>query len=381
MASAVAILGFTRSPLDRVVASAAEICYLVCFMRPQDLDYILPPEQIAQAPAPDRAASKLLVVDRRQGPDQNFASHLAKDLPQQLESLYGTAPLVVVNDSRVVPARLYLTHESGRRMEFLFTSPGLGMVQGQRCLAWVRRAKRLRVGDRLSVPGLTLCYEGPDGQDPRARSFLIEEGDLLSVLKAQGELPLPPYIRRPQGPDQGDAERYQTVYAQPVGSVAAPTAGLHLDEATLAKLDTASVTLHVGPGTFLPMEVQDVRDHKVGSERVHISEASAQKIMEAKASARPIVAVGTTATRCLEGVFLQKGAVLPGEASVDLVITPGFEFSVISGLFTNFHLPKSSLLMLTCAFGGQARVLSAYRHAVQEGFRFYSYGDCMLLAP
>lgn len=350
-------------------------------MRPEDLDYNLPPAQIAQAPAPSRAASKMLVVDRRLGPDQAFVSKLAKDLPAQLEEMYGAQPLVVVNNSRVVPARLYLTHESGRRMEFLFTAPGDGLVQGERCLAWVRRAKRLRSGDRLSVPGLALRYEGPDEKDPRARSFVIEEGNLLQVLKAQGELPLPPYIRRPDGPGTADAERYQTVYAQPVGSVAAPTAGLHLDAPTLAQLDTVSVTLHVGPGTFLPMDVQDVRDHKVGSERVHISEDSAQKIEAARGSGRPIVAVGTTATRCLEGVCRQHGAVVPGDAEVDLVITPGFEFSVISGLFTNFHLPKSSLLMLTCAFGEQARVLAAYRHAVEESFRFYSYGDCMLLAP
>lgn len=350
-------------------------------MRPEDLDYNLPPEQIAQAPAPDRAASKMLVVDRRQGPEQSFAKGLAKELPEQLEALYGTTPLVVVNDSRVVPARLYLTHASGRRMEFLFTSPGEGLVQGQRCLAWVRRAKRLREGDRLSVPGFALRYEGPDAKDPRARAFVIEEGNLLDALKAAGELPLPPYIRRPEGPDGHDAERYQTVYAQDVGSVAAPTAGLHLDQELLSKLDIAPITLHVGPGTFLPMEVQDVREHKVGSERVSISEASAQKIERARGEGRPILAVGTTATRCLEGVFQQKGAVLAGDALVDLVITPGFEFSVISGLFTNFHLPKSSLLMLTCAFGGQARVLAAYRHAVEQGFRFYSYGDCMLVAP
>lgn len=350
-------------------------------MRPEDLDYILPQAQIAQAPAPDRAASKMLVLDRRLGPEQAFATRLAKDLPAQLEALYATKPLVVVNDSRVVPARLYLTHESGRRMEFLFTAPGPEMVAGQRCLAWVRRAKRLRAGDCLSVPGLSLRYEGPDDKDPRARAFVIEEGNLLAVLEAQGELPLPPYIRRPEGPEDADAERYQTVYAQPVGSVAAPTAGLHLDAPTLAQLDTASVTLHVGPGTFLPMEVQDVEDHKVGSERVHISEASAQKINDALNVGRPIVAVGTTATRCLEGVFRQRGAVVPGDALVDLVITPGFEFSVISGLFTNFHLPKSSLLMLTCAFGRQDRVLAAYRHAVAQKFRFYSYGDCMLLAP
>lgn len=350
-------------------------------MRPEDLDYLLPQEQIAQAPAPDRAASKMLVVDRRQGPDQAFVQGLAKDLPAQLEAFYGTAPLVVLNDSRVVPARLYLTHESGRQMEFLFTAPGEGMVQGQRCLAWVRRAKRLRAGDRLSVPGLSLRYEGLDDKDPRARAFVIEEGNLLEVLTRDGQLPLPPYIRRPEGPDGEDAERYQTVYANEVGSVAAPTAGLHLDKAALSKLDTASVTLHVGPGTFLPMDVEDVRDHKVGSERVSISASSAEKIEAARKSGRPIVAVGTTATRCLEGVFAQHGAVVPGEAAVDLVITPGFEFSVISGLFTNFHLPKSSLLMLTCAFGGQARVLAAYRHAVEQGFRFYSYGDCMLVAP
>lgn len=350
-------------------------------MRPEDLDYDLPEDLIAQAPAPKRGASRMLVVDRRAGSDQAWVHAQAQDLPAQLASLYSEKPLLVVNNSRVVPARLYVEHESGRKMELLFTAPSPDLKQGAHCVAWVRRAKRLRAGDCLRAGELTLRYEGEDPVDRRARRFLIEEGDLLAVLRAQGELPLPPYIRRPEGPQSQDDERYQTVFAKPEGSVAAPTAGLHLEPAMLADLDPVSVTLHVGPGTFLPMDVQDVREHKVGAERVSISPEAAQAIELARQQGRPIVAVGTTVTRCLEGVFAQHGAVVAGESQVDLVITPGFEFGVISGLFTNFHLPKSSLLMLTCAFGGQDRVLAAYRHAVQEQFRFYSYGDCMLIGP
>lgn len=350
-------------------------------MRPEDLDYALPEELIAQAPAPQRADSRMLVVDRRSTPEQAFVHTHAKALASHLASLYGQAPLVVVNDSKVVPARLYLEHESGRRMEFLFTSPSASLGPGDTCKAWVRRAKRLRDGDRLRVEGLELLYLGPDAQDKRARLFRIEQGDLISVLRSHGELPLPPYIRRPEGPVSEDGHRYQTLYANLEGSVAAPTAGLHLDKDVLAELDTVAITLHVGPGTFLPMDVKDVREHKVGSERVHIDVQAAQRIEEARSAGRPIVAVGTTATRCLEGVFAQHGAVVAGDALVDLVITPGFEFGVISGLFTNFHLPKSSLLMLTCAFGGMDRILAAYRNAVENQFRFYSYGDCMLIGP
>lgn len=358
----------------------AQVCYWGR-MRPEDFDYSLPEEQIAQSPVAQRAASRMLVVDRRGAPGQDLLEAKAQDLPEQLARIYSKSPLVVLNDSRVVPARLYLEHESGRRMEFLFTAPSKNQVAGGTCSAWVRRAKRLRQGDRLSNSGLTLRYEGLDDTDRRARRFSIEAGSLLEVLRAQGELPLPPYIRRPQGPDEDDGERYQTVYANQEGSVAAPTAGLHLDPTILGALDTVAITLHVGPGTFLPMDVDDVREHRVGSERVCISKDAASKIDAAQRAGRPIVAVGTTVTRCLEGVYARHGTVVAGETEVDLVITPGFRFGVVGGLFTNFHLPKSSLLMLTCSFGGQERVLAAYRHAVQQGFRFYSYGDCMLIGP
>lgn len=349
-------------------------------MRPEDLDYALPEALIAQAPAPQRAASRMMIVDRRQGADQPFEERRAGELAEVLGSLYARPPLVVVNDSKVVPARVYLQHRSGREMELLVCAPSPSQVAGQYCSAWVRRAKRLKVGDELRAGALVLRYEGPDEIDPRARRFLIVQGRVLDLLHTQGELPLPPYIQRPEGPGSQDLQRYQTVYAQQEGSVAAPTAGLHLDQEVLGNIDCAAVTLHVGPGTFLPMEVQDVREHRVGSERVEISQEACSKIREAKAAGRPILAVGTTVTRCLEGVHRAQGELKAGSQSVDLVITPGFEFKVVDALLTNFHLPKSSLLMLTCAFGGQERILSAYRRAVEREFRFYSYGDCMLIA-
>jgi S-adenosylmethionine:tRNA ribosyltransferase-isomerase len=244
----------------------------------------------------------------------------------------------------------------------------------------VRAAKKLRPGDTLRAGMLALRYEGPDGVDPRARRFTVLAGDVLTTLAAHGELPLPPYIARPQGPDRGDLERYQTVYARAEGSVAAPTAGLHLEREPLARLDVVELLLHVGPGTFLPMDVSDVTQHRVGAERVELTEAAAVRLQAARAAGRPIVAVGTTTTRALEGIAAaHDGELPPTVGTTSLVITPGFRFRVVTHLLTNFHLPRSSLLMLVCALAGRSRVLSWYREAVREGYRFYSYGDCMLV--
>ena len=342
-------------------------------MGPEDFDYTLPPERIAQEPTARRAQARMFVV----GADAPHAT--VSDLPSQLPK----DALVVVNASKVVPARVQATRADGRAFELLITAPGEGGTEthaptspapARRIAAWVRGAKKLRVGDELVVGELRLRYERPDPVDPRARWFEVVAGEVLPALAEQGEVPLPPYIARPVRAE--DRERYQTIYAQTEGSVAAPTAGLHFDRALFDALDTVAITLHVGPGTFLPMEAEDVRDHRVGRERFEISADAAAKIAAARDAGRPIVAVGTTVTRALETVG---DDLRPTTSSTDLVITPGHDFKVVTHLLTNFHLPRSSLLMLVCAFGGRARILDAYAQAVANDYRFYSYGDCMLV--
>lgn len=341
-------------------------------MGPEAFDYHLPPEQIAQEPPAQRGDSRLLVCTGPGSPAHTHARALASHLPPDA--------LVVVNASRVVPARLHGVRDDGREFELLLCDPSPTQGPGARVLAWVRGAKKLRPGDVLHAGALALRYEGPDAVDPRARRFTVLGGEVLATLAQHGELPLPPYIARPQGPDRHDLERYQTVYARAEGSVAAPTAGLHLEREALARLDVVELLLHVGPGTFLPMDVTDVTQHRVGAERVTLTESAAARIEAARAAGRPIVAVGTTTTRALEGIAaVHDGRLPPTSGETSLVITPGFRFRVVTHLLTNFHLPRSSLLMLVCALGGRERVLSWYREAVREGYRFYSYGDCMLV--
>jgi S-adenosylmethionine:tRNA ribosyltransferase-isomerase len=385
-------------------------------LAPEDFDFPLPPELIAQAPCPVRSASRMLVVGpwtpsriggasgqappprSQTGPRPSDAASsathavggstqglapsgepLALRIARELPSLLPPDALVVLNDSRVVAARVYPTRADGRRFEVLFSEPRPSVI-GDVVTAWVRGARRLAEGDVLRVEALQLRYLGPDPLDERGRRFVIEAGDFLATLRAFGEVPLPPYVSRPTGPTPEDRERYQTVYARHEGSVAAPTAGLHLDASVLSRLDTVALTLHVGPGTFLPMEVSSVEAHRVPAERVSLGEAEAGRIRAAQAEGRPIVAIGTTTTRALEGIAARSGEIRAYEGAIDLVITPGFPFRVVDLLFTNFHLPRSSLLMLVCAFGGRERVLAAYAEAVHRRLRFYSYGDCMLLA-
>ncbi len=343
---------------------------------PEAFDFDLPTAQIAQHPAARRGDARLLAF-ARPGSDPPWQHSEARELPSFLPS----DALVVLNDSKVVPARVYLVGPGARRFELLVCDPRPGLGVGGTFRAWVRGARYLRSGDRLSAAGsdFTCIYTGPDAIDPRARAFEIVMGELLPTLQRAGEVPLPPYIRREAGPDDRDADRYQTLYATQPGSVAAPTAGLHWEPEVLACLDLVRITLHVGPGTFLPMEAADVRDHRVGAERAEISEAAATRIMAARADGRPVVAIGTTATRALEAVAAKHGELIPYSGPVDLVITPGHTFRVVDHLVTNFHLPRSSLLMLVCSLGGRERVLAGYREAVRAGYRFYSYGDCMLL--
>jgi S-adenosylmethionine:tRNA ribosyltransferase-isomerase len=342
---------------------------------PEAFDFDLPSSQIAQQPAARRGDARLMAL-APPGADPLWRHARARDLPDLLPP----DALVVVNDSRVVPARIFLDAR-GRRLELLVCDPRPGVGAGGRFAAWVRGARHLRPGDRLVAGEFACVYLGPDPVDPRARGFEVVAGELLPALAAAGQIPLPPYIRRPDGPDAADAERYQTIYAASPGSVAAPTAGLHWEPEVLARLDLVRITLHVGPGTFLPIEAADVRDHRVGAERAEIPADAAARILAARRAGRPVVAIGTTATRALEAVAATHGELVAYAGPVDLVITPGHRFRVVDRLVTNFHLPRSSLLMLVCSFGGRERVLAAYREAVRAGYRFYSYGDCMLLGP
>jgi len=343
---------------------------------PEAFDFDLPSAQIAQEPATRRGDARLLVL-AAPGADPPWQHSEARKLPDFLP----TDALVVINDSRVVPARIFLVAGNGRRFELLVCDPRPDQGPGARFKAWVRGAKHLKAGAVLEHEGFACTLIGPDTIDPRARVFAVVAGDLLTTLHSAGQVPLPPYIRREHGPDAHDSERYQTLYAAAPGSVAAPTAGLHWEPEVLARLDLVRITLHVGPGTFLPMEAADVREHRVGAEQAEISDEAATRIRDARRSGRPIVAIGTTATRALEAVAAMHGELVPHAGPVDLVITPGHTFRVVDGLVTNFHLPRSSLLMLVCSLGGRERVLAAYREAVRAGYRFYSYGDCMLLTP
>ncbi len=350
--------------------------------RPEDYDYDLPPEQIAQQPLPERRSSRMLVLQGEGDPLHERVDALPRVLAE-----HELRPLIVINDSRVVPARIHAQREgaeaTGRGFELLICDPA-PLEPGDELRAWVRGAKKLRPGDRLVLGGsgaeqVVVAYRGPAPVDSRARIFALLEGDLLTLLEREGELPLPPYVQRETGPTASDRERYQTVYARERGSVAAPTAGLHLDPGLLAALDVVAITLHVGPGTFLPMDAADVRAHRVGVERYEIAHSAAERIAAARSAGRPILAVGTTVTRTLESVAAaHEGAIEPGRGTTDLVITPEHRFRCVDMLLTNFHLPRSSLLMLVCSFAGHERVLSAYREAVREGYRFFSYGDCML---
>lgn len=339
-------------------------------MGPDAYDFALPAEQIAQQPARERGGARMLVV----GPDGTQHTQVAR-----LEEHLPADALVVVNSSSVVPARLEAVRADGRAFELLLCAPGPGQGPGCEVTAWVRRAKKLSLGDELQVDTLRLRFDGPDAVDPRARRFTVVAGDVLEAAMKVGSIPLPPYIERPTGPDAADEERYQTVFDGPRGSVAAPTAGLHFDARLMAAVNPVHITLHVGPGTFLPMDVDDVRDHRVGSERFSIDAEAAARISGAQRDGRPIVAVGTTVTRTLESVWREHGAIVAGQGTTDLVIGPDHRFGVVTHLMTNFHLPRSSLLMLVCSLGGRERILKAYAEAVARGYRFYSYGDCMLV--
>ncbi|PLX39834.1 MAG: tRNA preQ1(34) S-adenosylmethionine ribosyltransferase-isomerase QueA [Deltaproteobacteria bacterium] len=342
-------------------------------MRKSDFNFTLPEELIAQEPVRPRDSSRLLVVDRQSG-------HLSDEVFSDLPSFLSAGDLLVVNDTRVVPARLWGKKESGGRVEVLL----LSREGERRWTALLRAAKKFRAGMRvLLAEGASFLVEEVLGEG-RYLVFLESISAPEETIEALGEMPLPPYIRR-AAPRAEDHEWYQTLFAHPEkgGSSAAPTAGLHFTEEVRAALlkkgvDTTEVTLHVGLGTFLPVRVEDLSAHEMHSERYELGEEAALKINRALEEGRRVMAVGTTATRVLEHCGAG-GRVLPGKGETKLFITPGYDFKVVSAMVTNFHLPESTLLMLVSALGGRELILSAYRHAVRERYRFYSYGDAMLI--
>ncbi len=334
-------------------------------------DYRLPPELIAQHPTERREAARLLVLCRRTG---RIEHRTVADLPGLLDA----GDLVVANDSRVLPARLVGKKPSAGRVEFLV----LALEPAGAIPALVRASRPVRAGVRLKLEGGYGCRVV--AADAPGRCVLdFGEADLREVLARIGRVPLPPYVRRGQESDTTDRERYQTVFARVDGSVAAPTAGLHLTQGCIDELHArgvgfATVTLHVGAGTFMPIRTT-IDDHRMEEEACVVSEGLARDVTRVRASGRRVVAVGTTAVRALESASTVDGGVRAFVGSASLFIRPGYRFRAVDVLLTNFHLPRSTLLSLVTAFAGMERIQAAYRTAVEERYRFYSYGDAMLI--
>ena len=338
-----------------------------------EYDFHLPEEQIAERPAEVRSASRMLAIDRHA---QSFDDSQFERLPDFLRP----GDLLVVNNTRVFPARLIGRTETGATVELLLENDLGDRVW--RALA--RPARRLRPGKRIIFDEELSAELVDRGEGGMVRVQFSAEGDLFEHFERVGRTPLPPYIKRDLSSPDEDRERYQTVYAEKRGAIAAPTAGLHFTEDVLKRLRdggvlTCEITLHVGYGTFEPVRSEDLAGHSVLPERYEVGENAAQMLSAAKAEGRRIVAVGTTTTRTLENMIAEFGEFRPAAGKAELTILPGHEFKAIDGLLTNFHLPKSSLLVLVSTFGGHELIMKAYRHAVSAGYRFYSYGDCMLI--
>ena len=340
-------------------------------MRLSEFDYDLPAELIAQEPLGERDASRMLVLDRVR---QTWTDHLFQNFTSYLRE----NDVVVVNNSRVIPARLKgKREETGGQVEIFL----IREIEAKVWDALVKPGGRLRRGAKVVFDKRGLEAEMMDepGAEVRRVRFYCE-GSFEDVLGELGSTPLPPYIKNISDRDR---ERYQTVYAKQRGAIAAPTAGLHFTPAVLAEIQTratlAEITLHVGYGTFEPVRVDDVDQHAVSAERFEISETAAAKINDARRNGGRVVVVGTTTTRALESSATDEGVITPTSGEAKLTIKPGYRFRIADALLTNFHLPQSSLLILVSAFAGREFVLDAYRHAVRERYRFYSYGDCMLI--
>jgi len=346
-------------------------------LRTSDFDYDLPEPLVAQEPASPRDASRLMLVPRDGGP---LGHQLFRDLPGLLRA----GDLLVANDARVVPARLEGLKETGGRCELLLVErfPSVPQLSGARFRALGQASKPLRSGQRLDFGALAAVVEVAEGEGLFLVRFDRDGVAFDEALAGVGHVPLPPYIRRGDAPR--DREQYQTVFARVPGSAAAPTAGLHFTPELLARLEARGVhwelvTLQVGPGTFLPVREEELARHRMHEERYEVPPATARAYADCRARGGRVVAVGTTAARTLESAQ-EGGGLRVGNGRTSLFITPGYMFGAIDAMITNFHLPRSTLLMLACAFGGHERMLAAYREAVRLGYRFYSYGDAMLIA-
>ncbi len=346
-----------------------------------DFDFDLPEELIAQEPATDRAGSRMLAMDRASGAWQD---RIFRDFPAMLRP----GDLLVLNDSRVIPARLF-AHRTGLHKQTNHRVTGrVQVLLAEQLSEWewkalVRPGRKVLIGERLDFGDGALQAEVTAHGDFGERTLrFVPVADFFGTVERLGHMPLPPYIHREDR--AGDQERYQTVYARERGSVAAPTAGLHftpaiLDEIRASGVEIATVTLHVGLGTFQPVRVERVEDVHLHTERYTMPEETAAALNAARREGRRIVAAGTTTVRTLEHCARSGGPFVPHSGSTNIFISSGFEFRVVGALLTNFHLPQSTLLMLVSAFAGRERVLAAYRHAVEAGYRFFSYGDCMLV--
>ncbi|MBN43702.1 MAG: tRNA preQ1(34) S-adenosylmethionine ribosyltransferase-isomerase QueA [Alphaproteobacteria bacterium] len=340
-------------------------------MKTADFDFELPPECIAQRPAEPRDSARLL--DLREG----ISDRIVADLPELL--LPGS--LLVVNDTRVIPAQL-----EGRRGKGRISVTLHKRQSATEWLAFARPAKRLRPGDTIEFADefTAIILERREGGEVCLR-FDMTPNAFNEALMRHGRTPLPPYIKRGDGPDDRDNHDYQTMFAARDGAVAAPTAGLHFTPDLMtaledAGMELATVTLHVGAGTFLPLAVEDVKEHKMHAEYGEIDRDTASRINAARASGRPLVSIGTTALRVLESATNAEGRVSEFHEDTRLLCTPGFEFRAVDQLLTNFHLPRSTLFMLVCAFAGTDCMRAAYRYAIESEYRFFSYGDATLLA-
>lgn len=357
-------------------------------MQLSEFDYELPEELIAQQPLERRDASRMLILDRDA---QSLNDSKFELLPESVQP----GDVIVVNNTRVFRARLIGHRDpSGGRVEVLLIrelesdgSPGLQVsgVAGSIWEALVRPAHRLKPGGRIRFGDSSLRAEVLGGSVKGFRKLRFEaDKSVATLMNELGQTPLPPYIRRPSGTSATDDERYQTVFAREKGAIAAPTAGLHFTPQVMESLLTrqarvVEITLHVGYGTFQPVRVDDIEQHHVDSESYEIREEAARVINESRAQGGRVIAVGTTTVRALESAASAGGIIKSGKGDTGLTITPGYKFRITDALLTNFHLPRSSLLLLVCAFAGPKLTLEAYRYAVAARFRFYSYGDCMLV--
>ncbi|MEX5745405.1 tRNA preQ1(34) S-adenosylmethionine ribosyltransferase-isomerase QueA [Massilia sp. X63] len=333
-----------------------------------DFDFDLPPERIAQFPLPDRSASRLLQLDGDQVTDRHFA-----DIVDQLQP----GDLLVMNNTRVLKARFFGVKETGGQVEVLVER----VLDNRAVLAQVRASKSPKPGNRIRLADAFDVTVGERAGEFFTLHFPAQGSDVFELIEAHGRLPLPPYIEH--NADAVDEQRYQTVYSKEPGAVAAPTAGLHFDQPLLDRLlekgiKLAYVTLHVGAGTFQPVRVEDLSAHKMHSEWYTIAQETVDAVRAAKAAGRDVVAVGTTSLRALESAS-QSGELVAGSNDTALFITPGYTFKTVTRLITNFHLPKSTLMMLVSAFAGYDQIRKAYAHAIANEYRFFSYGDAMLL--